>query len=667
MDVALVHRRLLDHRRHRRAQPMVIGTPSERSRKRVPPASRQQRPHPHCSPPKRPLPTLRHPHTCPACDASGTGVTAVVFNGCIYNHRDLRRELEAAGHEFHTDHSDTEVLLHAWRAWGPGLIDRLDGMYAAAVWDEPRARVLLLRDRFGEKPLYLSCPSADGRAHPTDAALMGWSSSFAGLARWRCSLGLPALSDATGSMKGWTKFGWNQVGPTHEPSPVIIGRCQPLPEVRDVPARPLGPTCTIAPHDSLAADSRLWGEALATPEDNPTVDQVDRCLRAAVQSRLEADVPLGCFLSGGIDSALIARYASEARPDLGAFTVRMPLASMDESEAAAATARHLGVRHDVLDCQPHPAQDLVSLIESLGLPFGDSSLLPTTWVSRAARAHVTVALSGDGGDELFLGYDRHRAIPLLIRADAAPALVARLAARVAKGDRNPRSRSSRAARLLGAINGQGYKELVAIFPRPMDSELGVECNSPFDHFGMTYRGDAESTRRWALRFDRLFYLPEDILRKTDTASMSVALEVRAPFLANDVASLAFGASPAALMPRGQRKGLLKAVARKYLPDQIVDRPKQGFAIPISDWFRTDYGGMRQLLLDHLTAPDPFPGLADAGVHLNMAFVRRMLKEHDDAGEKSLWPWKGRDHGQRLYMLLVLSIWCRWLQRVQTGQ
>jgi asparagine synthase (glutamine-hydrolysing) len=149
--------------------------------------------------------------------------------------------------------------------------------------------------------------------------------------------------------------------------------------------------------------------------------------------------------------------------------------------------------------------------------------------------------------------------------------------------------------------------------------------------------------------------------------MAVPIEVRCPFLDPRLAEATLGTPLDILMPNGERKGLLKQVARRYLPEHIINRPKQGFAIPIGEWFRTDYGGLRQLLHDHLRSADPFPGLADAGVAINMKFVEQMLREHDAAGEKSINPWHGRDHSQRLYMLLVLSIWARWLQRVRRGQ
>jgi asparagine synthase (glutamine-hydrolysing) len=168
-----------------------------------------------------------------------------------------------------------------------------------------------------------------------------------------------------------------------------------------------------------------------------------------------------------------------------------------------------------------------------------------------------------------------------------------------------------------------------------------------------------STRADILYDDFIYYLPDDLLRKSDTASMAVGLEVRAPFLDTKLMDAALKTDLAQLMPRGQRKGLLRQVARKYFPSEIVDRPKMGFAIPIGEWFRSNYGGMRALLYDHLESAEPF-GPPSLGIELNMDFIRQMLKEHDDAGKSSLWPWKGRDHSQRLYMLLVLSIWAKWL-------
>ncbi|MEO0631606.1 MAG: asparagine synthase C-terminal domain-containing protein, partial [Planctomycetota bacterium] len=377
-------------------------------------------------------------------------------------------------------------------------------------------------------------------------------------------------------------------------------------------------------------------------------------LKSAITSRLEADVPLGVFLSGGIDSALIAALTKQHRPDIKTFTVRMPEAAYDESADAAETAAHIGTDHHTLDCQPEPASDLVMLIEQLGLPFGDSSLLPTYWVSKAAREHVKVALSGDGGDELFGGYRRHTINPMLNKYRH---LLRQIPSRLLDR-RTPGSHSEYLARLANAAKFGGYTELLAIFQTPDLRKLIPSID------GEPVGDDDFHAIDDPLRYDFEHYLPDDLLRKTDTASMAVGLEVRAPFLARELVEAALRTPLNVLMPKGERKGLLKQVARTYLPEHIVSRPKRGFAIPIGDWFRSDYGGMRTLLYDHLESTEPFPGLAEAGVELNMEFVRQMLREHDAAGEKSLNPWHGRDHSQRLYMLLVLSIWSKWLAGLQ---
>lgn len=627
VDVALVHRRLsiIDHAGG--GQPMVQGGEARLFGPAGPtaaaPAGLQD---------YRTVST----HVCPAC--RGDGVVAVVFNGCIYNHREVRRELESAGHVFESDHADTETIVHAARQW-PDLIDRLDGMFAFGVWDGSTGSLLVARDAFGEKPLYIR------GAH---CSVMVFASTYAALVRLESQL--PECDDdgfEPSQLTGWIQFGWNQGARVTAYARSTFAGC----------------VTRLGGGDATDDGWIQWPHAVLNPSgESMTPEQVDASMRAAVTSRLDADVPLGCFLSGGLDSSLVAKYASETRPDLETYTVRMPTVGFDESEVASGVASTLGVRNTVLDCEADPAADLVALIGQLGLPFGDSSLLPTHWVSRAAREHVRVALAGDGGDELFLGYDRHGAISLLDRMSVLPETRRQDLAALSLGGRAPKSKLARAQRFLAAAGRFGYKELVAIFPTPMCEQLGFTPR-PGDHWGMTMTSDDDMTERTARRFDLLFYLTEDLLRKSDTASMAVALEVRAPLLARGVAEPAINAPIANLMPRGVRKGLLKQVARRYLPDSIVDRPKMGFAIPIGEWFRSDYGGMRQLLHDHLESSQPF---GDLPVEINMSFVKQMLAEHDAAGETSINPWHGRDHSQRLYMLLVLSIWARWLRGIGSG-
>jgi asparagine synthase (glutamine-hydrolysing) len=585
-------------------------------------------------------------------------VVAVVFNGCIYNHRELRKELRAAGHEFVTDHSDTEVLVHGWREWGWRLFERLEGMFALSVWDPALGALALARDAFGEKPLYSM------ESTLTDTRVVAFASTAAGLVHLRRVAALvpaPVIQgDLPFSVKPWVQFGWNQAPAMPALQEVLVGSSDCLPRPTQGPG---------------GAVETPWGhfvewfdEILNPSRERLSAEHLDSLIGTAVASRLEADVPLGCFLSGGIDSSLVAAHVAKARPDLVAYTVRMPDARFDESPHAKTVAAHLRLRHEILDCDPQPARDLLAIIPQLGLPFGDSSLLPSLWVSRSASTAVKVALTGDGGDELFAGYDRHRAIGWIDALGRLPRWARRASAAAIPGTRSPRSTLGRLDRLLNASAYNGYKDLVAIFPPPLDARLGLVGRGEFGwnairHWGMTraegMRGQEHED--WALRFDRLFYLPCDLLRKTDTASMSAPMEVRAPLLDQRLARAAINAPLDCLMPHGHRKGLLRAVARRYLPAEVVDRPKMGFAIPIGEWFRSDYGGMRQLLRDHLEGPEPF-GPDHLGINsmINMDFVRRMQREHDEAGEKSAWPWKGRDHSQRLYMLLVLSIWAKWL-------
>jgi len=566
-------------------------------------------------------------------------LVAVIFNGCIYNHRELRTELETAGHVFETDHSDTEVLLHGWRQWQGELQDKLDAMHSLLIWDSHTGQAMNGRDLAGEKPLYSTNLDGDEKV---------FSSNMSGLIRSSTHIDPddPLFDPQFKEGDSWIRNGYDHI-------PITSWMYQSTPNEWELfPRDPRG-KFVIERHSHQVASRhrKLHSKPRSASVD---VESFHSLIGQCISTRIEADVPLGVFLSGGIDSALIAAIAHQHRPDIKTFTVRMPDKRYDESEAAQQTADEIGTDHTTLDCDPNPANDLIMLIEQLGLPFGDSSLLPTYWVSKAARQHIKVALSGDGGDELFGGYRRHSIAPMLNRWHH----LLKFIPTTLLNQRQPGSRSTYLARLSTAARYGGYSELLAIFPTPdLRKLMSIVDDDPpgFDRF---YRVDDP------LREDFTNYLPDDLLRKTDTASMAVGLEVRAPFLARDLVEAAMRTPLNVLMPNGERKGLLKQVARKYLPDHIVDRPKQGFAIPIGEWFRTDYGHMRQLLHDHLHSTDPFPGLEDAGVNINMKFVNQMLKEHDAAGEKSINPWHGRDHSQRLYMLLVLSIWSKWLDRVQ---
>lgn len=547
---------------------------------------------------------------------NGEGLVAVVFNGCIYNHRELRKELESKGHRFVTDHSDTEVLIHGWREWGEELCNHLEGMYAFGIWDRTRRCMAIGRDPFGEKPLYVS--RNDYIFASSASALSGWGLERVGRAATWDTDGLSALL-----YYGYTTSTLNRgdawASKSVEPGRVSFVQCS-------------------GEYDSFGDTGYV------EPYQPPAGASIEDLLEQAVTRRLEADVPLGCFLSGGIDSSLIAHFAKQHKSDLATFTVRMPDPRYDESRYAEQVARHLGTDHHTLDVAISPADDLVHLISTLGLPFGDSSILPTYWVSKAARQHVKVALAGDGGDELFLGYERYLAAPSLARFWYLLALAPQWPFRSA----HPKSMRSKIGRLIAAARDYGRCDVSAlelIFSHQNVQRLlgpsvrpTLEPNSLIDHAADRLR-----------RFDLDHYLPNDLLRKTDTASMACGLEVRCPFLDRDLASAVLARPVDELIPNGERKGLLRRIARRYLPRECVDRPKMGFAIPIGEWFRDDNlphkgSGMKSLLLDHLNAAEPF-----GPIQLNRKAVRRFIDEHMSGK---------RDHGQRLFTLLTLSIWAR---------
>ncbi len=628
VEVALVHRRLsiIDHAGG--AQPMV----SERG-KELPGGGRRE------------------------------GLVAVVFNGCIYNHRELRAELEKAGREFVTDHSDTEVLIHGWREWareptkedngyGESPTDHLEGMFAAAIWDRERARLAIIRDQFGEKPLYQRFLDKHG------------SYAFASVAG--------VLSELTAeepetierlAMTDWVAMGWhertvpqrsvwlidentNGWGLDEDLSAWLRGE---VPATQPVWLTMLLCGIGLVPLLVLWELWRLcWRPFRGTRLSGTRrwCDELEELLSKSVSDRLEADVPVGCFLSGGIDSSLISHYAKQARQDITTLCMRMPDPRYDESRHAELVARHLGTRHITLDVQTSAADDVVRLIGQLGVPFGDSSLLPTYWLCQAAREHVKVALSGDGGDELFMGYRRHAAARWLLALRA----VAWAWPTGGYDERDPTSRDAKMARLIRAARGRGYTDLVAIFPSEIRRRIfrspGASCDVP--RFFLRYAA------RW---FDNHEYLPGDLLRKTDTASMAAGLEVRCPFLDSKVEWHAGTTFIGTLMQGNRPKALLRELAARHLPPEIVNRPKQGFAIPIGEWFRTDFGGLRTLLMDVLNSREPF-GEAGSVLDVDTHAVRGMVEEHMECK---------RDHGQRLYALMVLGVWARGLERNRTTQ
>jgi asparagine synthase (glutamine-hydrolysing) len=566
----------------------------------------------------------------------GEGLVAVAFNGCIYNHRELRSELIGRGHRFATDHSDTEVLIHGHREWGDQLTRRLEGMYSYAIWDRAAGALTLARDWFGEKPLfYRLWPGSEDAATPFQ--VLAFASDP------QCLWNVPRRVNGTDT-RAITRWAIQYLQQGY-----VAANASPDGSVMMLPP---GTAMRIDSHGRCTVVDSL-DVARLTERASTTAGAMESLINRSVRQRLEADVPLACFLSGGVDSSLIATFAKRHNPALRTFSVRMPDPRYDESEFANRVAAHLGTDHATLDVSINPAEDLHHLITTMGQPFGDSSILPTHWVSRAAREHVKVALSGDGGDELFIGYERYMAA----RALARHWRLLRQLPRAMMSRSHPKGRWHKAGRLgemardfptlgLGAMESLFTLQQLALLTDDEPSQF-MHCEGG---------DDGLASLRW---FDLWRYLPYDLLRKVDVASMCVsapggagALEVRCPMLDRELAIAAIRAPVDQLMPGGQRKGLLRQIARKHLPAEIVDRPKMGFAIPIGEWFRSDDlpsrgCRMKTLLMDHLGAAQAF-----GPVELHRSGVRTLIDEHMSGK---------RDHGQRLFALLTLSMWVRTLK------
>jgi asparagine synthase (glutamine-hydrolysing) len=500
----------------------------------------------------------------------------VLFNGEIYNHAELRAELLALGHVFRTDHSDTEVLVHGYEAWGEGLPTRLNGMFAFVVWDRNRRRLFAARDRFGEKPFYYTARSR----------FFGFASELSALIRH------PAV-DRTIDPRALQKF----FAYGYIPAPNALYR-----GARKLPG---GCSLTLDLADFSLREKRYWRFAIDADEHAPDdrMPELSEELRAlldrAVTRRLVSDVPLGVFLSGGIDSSTILALAARHRPpaSLDTFTIGFNEASFDESRYAREVATAIGSRHHERILDFDAARDLAAaVLARLDEPTGDASILPTNMLCAFARETVTVALSGDGGDELFAGYDPFAALaPAAWYDRLVPPPVHLLLRRMTGMLPRATTNMSLDFKLRRTLMGMSYPERVrlpvwmspleparmgALFDLPLPTdELYSEAIEVWDN--ARARNPVDRT----LEFFTNLYLPDDILAKSDRAAMMVSLEARAVFLDNDVVDFCARLPHRYKYRRGVRKYLLRRAADGLVPDSVLKRPKKGFGIPLARWLR----------------------------------------------------------------------------------
>jgi asparagine synthase (glutamine-hydrolysing) len=557
----------------------------------------------------------RQPMTDPA------GEVVIVFNGEIYNYQDLRTDLEARGRRFRST-SDTEVLLEAYRAWGTGCLDRLDGMFAFALFDRRDRRLLLARDRAGEKPLFyrheagrlwfaseLKALLADGSRRPAiDAEALEFYLAYGYVPAPRCILrgfrklppGWALVYEADGDrLHGWRYW--------------------------DLPA-------------PAAANGR-------TADD--LADELHGMLRGSVRRRLAADVPVGVLLSGGVDSSLVTAMAAEVAPSpVRTFTITFPGAGkFDEARYARLVAGHFGARHTELAAEPADVDVLPELARQYDEPIADSSMVPTYLVSRLVREHATVALGGDGGDELFGGYPQHRWVQQQAGLRRmVPGPVRSAARRIAAGllPTGLRGRNY----LLGGLSDlpESIAQVNVYFDAGLRRRLLAPGARPEGPDGRPERFKADlchpgrTPLQLATAADFHAYLAEDILVKVDRASMLTSLEVRCPFLDHRIIEFAFRDVPDDLRATWRRrKVLLRRLAARLLPPRLDLNRKQGFTLPLDAWFRGAWGGYCERVLSE----------ADERL-FRREVIRRLIQ-----GQR-----RGLSNTPRLFALTIFELWRR---------
>lgn len=559
--------------------------------------------------------------------SSAGGRIQVVFNGEIYNFRELRSELAARGYVFQS-HSDSEVIAHAYAEYGTACFERLRGMFAIAVVDQDSRRLVLARDRIGKKPLYV------GELSP---GLLGFGSELKTLLAvpgWTPQLSMPAVQD------------FFSLGYIPAPDTIFegIAKLPPAHWMSIEPGRDGGaPTIQQTRYAHVDFQPK-WTDDEATLEERLLAELDD-----AVKVRLVSDVPFGAFLSGGLDSsvvcALMTRHLSQP---LKTFSIGFEEAAFDELPDARRVAQHLGTEHHELVVRADATGLLDTLAHHFDEPFGDSSAIPTYLVSQLAAKHVKMVLSGDGGDELFAGYSRYRRYAALQRIRRStlgmgPGL-AKLAGALIPGAKG--RRLAGIGQRMGLPWPDDYLALVAL-ANPADLGLLFGERAKTDPFGSIrqrfVRSDIDSDMERILSGDMDTYLADDILTKVDRTTMAVSLEGRAPLLDQNL--IAFAARlPFDMKLRGEQgKYLFRKVAARLLPADVLNKRKQGFAIPLASWFRTD---LKPMLLDTIGSR----AFRERGI-FSMQGIQTLVDEHQQGLQ---------DRGELLWMVMVLETWLKTL-------
>lgn len=552
-----------------------------------------------------------------------TETIQLVFNGEIYNFQALRQLLVSKGHRFRSN-GDSEVLVHLYEEFGLDFVQQISGMFAIAIWDTRKKTLVLIRDRMGKKPLWYSLKP--------DGTLLFASEVKALIAAGvTTTLRKEAISEVM------------QFGYVNAPRSVYN-------EINQLPPATMGIW-----KDGSWKTSQYWALNFSIEKKVSYTDALEQTkvlIRQAVERRLISERPLGSFLSGGFDSTVVTAYMAQLMPNkVKTFSIGFSDPRYDESAHARAVAKYLGTEHVEEKLSPDPALLLQQLASTLDQPFADSSIIPTFMLAKFASQEVVVALGGDGGDEVFGGYDRYLAAPVMQRWNLLLKLASPLGTGFATtGVINSRklkrvlsqiqSHPSLAARYLSVISLGQRDELQALLRPDFQSRRSV-----IDYEESFGRAGARDDLARMTRSDFEWYLPGDLLVKADMATMAHSLELRSPLLDHELVEWATQLPSSYKIKGHQTKFILKEIARSLVPAELIDRPKMGFAIPRADWLRT---GLRTITYDLLTDPT-----AQGRGWFVPAEVEKVLADH----------MAGRDRDTLIWPMLMLELWARnWLDR-----
>ena len=552
---------------------------------------------------------------------------AIVFNGEIYNYQTLRDDLEKLGHQFYTK-SDTEVVIHLYDEYGVDCLQYLRGMFALAIWDEREKSLFLARDRVGKKPVLYS--------HQANGDLI-FGSEF------QAVLQHPSVSREV-DMEAIDSY--------------ISFLCVPAPQTAFKQIRKLEPGHWLKWKDGSIETKRYWQPDFSkkikiTKEE--AIEETTRILRESTRLRMISEVPLGAFLSGGVDSsAVVALMAQESSTPVKTFSIGFEEEDFSELKYAKRVAEHVGAEYHEFIVRPNALDVIPTLVEHYGEPYADSSAIPTYYVSKETRKHVTVALNGDGGDESFAGYERYAAMRIAEAYHRVPKALRKIFVEAPVNflptSELKRSRFRDAKRFLEAANlprTERYFRWMSTFNRDAKHDLYTKefaasvAGQNASHFLDDWFAKANGTGTLdaTLLTDQMTYLPNDLLVKVDIASMANSLEARSPFLDHKLIEFAASLPESMKMSRFETKSLLKKVAARLVPREVVYRKKMGFGVPVGRWFR---GEMKDFVRGVLLSEKSLK----RGI-VRSEMIERYVDEHTTGK---------RDHAFQIWTLLMLELW-----------